>query len=129
MDQFEWKPGFSLVKYGNVYTMNCNEEFAQRFSNVLRDCADESIAYLAKNLKSCIDSDEELMESDDQEFMLSKYSHVYILTCNKEFMKVLNTVLQCFLVTNRVSSAVFSFSQQLDNYILNRHMPKTAVSY
>lgn len=131
MDTFEWKPGFSLVKYGSVYTLNCNQEFAQRFSNVMRDCGDPAMARLAEDLKYCMDSVGDIVDPDsnNNEFMLSKYSHVYLLTCKKEFMQQLNAAVQNFLLTNRVSPAVFSFSQQLDGFLLNKYNPKNADNY
>lgn len=132
MDTFEWKPGFSLVKYGSVYTLNCNQEFAQRFSNVMRDCGDPAMAHLAEDLKYCMESVGDIVDpdSDNNEFMLSRYAHVYLLTCKKEFMQQLNATVQNFLLTNRVSPALFSFSQQLDGFLLNKYNPKTnAVNY
>lgn len=128
-ERFEWKPGFSLIKYGSVYTLNCNREFAQRFSNVLRDCNNEAVSKLAEDLKYCLDSKENTVDPESSEYMLSKFSHVFLLTCNKDYMQRLNAVVQNFLVENRVSPALYSFSQQLDGYLLNKYNPKLDVAY
>jgi hypothetical protein len=128
---FEWKPGFSLTKYGSVFTLNCNQEFAQRFKNVLRDCGGDepTITALAEDFKYCLESNEETIDPDSNGFMLSKFGHVYLLTCKRELMHRLNSALQNFLVTNRVSPAIFSFSQQLDGYLLNKFAQKANCNY
>ena len=125
-ERFEWKPGFSLTKYGSIFTLNCNQEFAQRFRNVLRDCGnnDATLTSLSDDFKYCFESNEESVDPDSHDFMLSKFGHVYMLTCKREFMHKLNSALQNFLVANRVSPAIFSFSQQLDGYLLNKFSPK-----
>ena len=127
---FEWKPGFSLTKYGSVFTLNCNQEFAQRFRNVVRDCAnDVTLTALSEDFKYCLESKEESVDPDSHDFMLSKFGHVYLLTCKREFMHKLNSALQNFLVSNRVSPAIFSFSQQLDGYLLNKFNQKVCTDY
>lgn len=119
--KFELKPGFSLVKYGTVYTMNFNQEFALRFSNVMRDCGsgEPVMKRFAEDLRYCVDSVDG-GDVDDNEYLLTRYEHVYLLTCKREFAQHLNAAVQNFLVSNRVSPAVFSFSQQLDGYLLSK---------
>ena len=116
--EYEPKPGFALVKYGNVFTFNFNEEFAQRLKNVLADfhknvSLQEPVLGFFKNLGYFMN----LPAGEDSEndlYTIDKYEHVYSVLCEREFAQNLNQVLTSFLVQNRVSPALFSFAKQLE---------------
>lgn len=111
------KPGFSLIKYGHVLALNFNEEFAQRLLNILADSNNEEklsgnvldfYTQLGHNISNKDTSD----FCDD--FEMTKFYHVYNVSCNKEFSLKLNQVLTNFLAQKRVSPALFSFAKQLE---------------
>lgn len=115
---YEPKPGFALVKYGNVFTFNFNDEFAQRLKNVLADfhknytLTEPALAFF-KNICYFL----HLPAGEDIEhdlFNIDSYEHVYSVICEREFAQSLNQVLTNFLVQKRVSPALFSFAKQLE---------------
>jgi hypothetical protein len=130
---FEPKPGFDLVKYGNVFTFNFNQEFAQRLRNILVDCERNQglrgqILLFFKMLRHQITLEEhiggipsedflgELSEADPTpfQFVLQRFQHVFAVVCEREFVQSLNQLLTQFLVQKRVSPALFSFAKQLE---------------
>jgi hypothetical protein len=128
--EYEPKPGFALVKYGNVFTFNFNEEFAQRLKNVLADfhknfTLQEPILGFFKTLCFFM----HLPAGEDLAcdlYNIDKYEHVYSVICEREFTQNLNQVLTNFLVQKRVSPALFSFAKQLEGALYpKRFDPKT----
>jgi len=117
---FEPKPGFDLVKYGNVFTFNFNQEFAQRLRNILADFhrnynLQEPLAGFYRNLISYM----EAPTGDDAEptndlYTIDRFQHVFSVICEREFVQNLNQMLTQFLVQKRVSPAMFSFAKQLE---------------
>lgn len=136
---FEPKPGFDLVKYGNVFTFNFNQEFAQRLRNVLADFhknykLQEPVAGFFRNLSSCMNSvyGDSLVHGDDggreaaDLYVMERFQHVYTVVCEREFAQNLNQVISQFLVQKRVSPALFSFAKQLEGALYpKRFDPKT----
>lgn len=115
---YEPKPGFSLVKYGDVFTFNFNTEFAQRLKNVLADfqknqSLEESVTGFYKTLCFYL----QLPGGErvkDKLYTIVKYDYVYSVVCEREFVRSLNHVMTSFLVERRVSPALFSFTRQLE---------------
>lgn len=115
---YEPKPGFSLVKYGDVLTFNFNTEFAQRLKNVLADLQknqnlEESVAGFFKNLCYYL----QLPAGErvkDKLYTIIKFDYVYSVICERKFAQNLNHVMTNFLVERRVSPALFSFTKQLE---------------
>jgi len=118
-DQYEPKPGFALVKYGNVFTFNFNNEFASRLKNILADfhknhTLKEPVLDFFKSLSHYMNLPAGEESEDTDLFIIEKYEHVYSVICEREFAQSLNQVLTNFLVQKRVSPALFSFSKQLE---------------
>lgn len=115
--EFEPKPGFDLVKYGNVFTFNFNQEFAQRLKNVLADFhknykLQEPVAGFFNDLNECMDLPG---KTEPRElYLMNRFQHVYSVVCEREFVQNLNQVLTNFLIQKRVSPALFSFAKQLE---------------
>jgi hypothetical protein len=128
---FEPKPGFDLVKYGNVFTFNFNQEFAQRLNNVLADChrndlIQSQVLCFFKRLRNVMD-----LPNEDPgwatQFILERFQHVFTVVCEREFVKTLNQLMTQFLVQKRVSPAMFSFIKQLEGALYpKRFDPKTS---
>lgn len=119
VEQFEPKPGFALVKYGNVFTFNFNQEFAQRLNNILVDFhknhgLQEPMLGFYKTLAYYMElpTGEDTDEADL--FDIARFHHVYTVACEREFAQTFNQVLTNFLVQKRVSPALFSFAKQLE---------------
>lgn len=113
VEQFEPKPGFALVKYGNIFTFNFNQEFAQRLNNILIDFQknhglQEPMLRFYKILAYGEDGD------DADLFDVTRFHHVYTVSCEREFAQNLNQLLTNFLIQKRVSPALFSFAKQLE---------------
>jgi hypothetical protein len=115
---YEPKPGFSLVKYGNVFTFNFNTEFAQRLKNVLADfqknqTLEEPVLGFFKNLSLHLQlpAGEKVKENL---YILTKFDYVYSVICERKFAQSLNHIMSSFLVEKRVSPALFSFTKQLE---------------
>lgn len=118
VENYEPKPGFSLVKYGNVFTFNFNTEFAQRLKNVLADfqkssSLEEPVLGFFKNLSFHLQlpAGEKVPENL---YILNKFDYVYSVTCERKFAQSLNQVMSGFLVERRVSPALYSFTKQLE---------------
>lgn len=116
--EYEPKPGFSLVKYGNVFTFNFNTEFAQRLKNVLADfqknqTLEEPVLGFFKNLAyhMQLPAGEKVKESL---YILDKFDYVYSVVCERKFAQSLNYIMTNFLSQKRVSPALFSFTKQLE---------------
>lgn len=118
-DNFEPRPGFDLVKYGNVFTFNFNQEFCQRLKNVLADYhknykLQEPIAGFFKNLSLFMELPAGGTAEPSNLYVMERYQHVYTVVCEREFAQSLNQTLTQFLVQKRVSPALFSFAKQLE---------------
>lgn len=128
---FEPKPGFDLVKYGNVFTFNFNQEFAQRLRNILADfhknhTLQGQILRLFKRLQNLIEPlDEQRTNDDVAEFLCERFQHVYIIVGERDFAMNLNQVLTQFLVQKRVSPALFSFARQLEGALFPKRFEET----
>src|SRR5581483_3746314 len=91
--EYEPKPGFALVKYGNVFTFNFNNEFAQRLKNILADfhknnALKEPILDFFKSLSDLMNLPAgELVEHDL--YIIDRYEHVYTCICEREFAQSL----------------------------------------
>jgi hypothetical protein len=117
--KFEPKPGFSLIKYGNVLTLNFNQEFASRFNNILVDCEKNvkvpaSIAEFAKQLQGGLNLAGGVPFTPTEQFEFVKYLHVYAVVFHRDFAQELSALLSHFLVQHRISPALFSFAKQLE---------------
>lgn len=117
---YEPKPGFALVKYGNVFTFNFNNEFAGRLKNILaafhKSCTlKEPVLGFFKNLSYLMNLPAGEEAEDSDLFIIEKLEHVYTVICEREFAQNLNQVLTNFLVQQRVSPALFSFAKQLES--------------
>ena len=128
-DNFEPKPGFDLVKYGDVFTFNFNQEFAWRLKNLLADFhrnnnLQEPVEGFFKSLCKQFDlpagvgADAEVGPSSI--YIMERLRHVYTVVCLREFAQSLNQVLSQFLVQKRVSPALFSFAKQLESALYPR---------
>ena len=122
--EHEYKPGFSLIKYGTILTFNCNLEFARRFNNILTDLAEKGysedfdIKVLSQQLKYLMETKEPHEGViDNDSFTAMKMGHVFVVSLRKDLCMSLNASLCDFLVTNRVSPALFSFAKQLKGYL------------
>lgn len=118
-DKFEPKPGFDLVKYGNVFTFNFNQEFAQRLKNIMADFhknfkLQEPCLSFFKNLTFLMELPSGQKEPSNL-YIIERFQHVYTVVCERDFCQNLNQVLTThFLVQKRVSPALFSFAKQLE---------------
>ena len=118
VNTFEPQPAFDLVKYGNVFTFNFNQEFAQRLRNILADC-DKSyglqgqVGIFFKMVRKLLDMPDVDTGAPTQ-FILQRFQHVFTTVCERDFAQNLNQVLSQFLVQKRVSPAMFSFAKQLE---------------
>lgn len=115
---FEPQPAFDLVKYGNVFTFNFNQEFAQRLRNVLADCdrthgLQGQIACFFKMTRKLLDMPE-IETGVPAQFILYRFQHVFTAVCERDFIQNFNQVLTQFLIQKRVSPALFSFAKQLE---------------
>jgi len=116
------KPGFSLVKYGNVLAFNFNLEFAQRFKNILADY--HKNFGLKKPLlpfftELCYRLDLPAgAEADNPLFVIERFDHVFSVSCDKKFAVSLNEILSQFLIEKRVSTALFCFAKQLEGCLM-----------
>jgi len=112
------KPGFSLVKYGNVLAFNFNLEFAQRFKNVLADYHKNfglKEPLLPFFTELCFHLDLPAgVETDNPLFVIERFDHVFSVSCDKKFAISLNDTLNQFLIEKRVSTALFCFAKQLE---------------
>ncbi len=118
-DEFEPKPGFDLVKYGNVFTFNFNKGFAERLKNILADYHKhfklaEPVLSLFKNISYYLELPAGEKPQDNPLYVISRYQHVLSVICEREFAQTLNQILTQFLVQKRVSPACFSFAKQLE---------------
>lgn len=116
---FDPKPGFSLVKYGDVFTFNFNAEFAQRLRNILADYHKNhklqgQPLYFLNELKSTMEFAEDNAMDVAEQFVLERFEHVYTVLCKREFAQQLNQIFTQFLLQKRVSTALFSFIKQLE---------------
>lgn len=125
---FEPKPGFDLGKYGNVFTISFNQEFAQRLNNILVDyhknfsLQGQPLCFfkMLRNLME-IPGDEEAGELyQSTQFILQRYQHVYTVACEREFAQNLNQILTRFMVQKRVSPALFGFAKQLEGSLYSK---------
>jgi hypothetical protein len=118
------KPGFSLVKYGHVLAFNFNLEFAQRFNNVLADFhknvgLEEPILSFFTELCYHLDLPAGV-ETDNPLLVIERFDHVFSVSCDKKFAQNLNEILKQFLLTKRVSTALFCFAKQLEGCLFPR---------
>lgn len=114
----EHKPGYSLTKYGDVFALNFNNEFAQRLNNILTDFEDreglpEFLPEFAEQLRGALGIGGK-KPGATQDFEYTKYGHVHSVVLSREFGQDLNSVFSKLLVENDVSPAMYSFYKQLE---------------
>lgn len=124
--QREPAPGYSLTKYGNVFALNCNEQFVKRLNNILNTCVRENkltgeIAdlnrYFTAELSEKVYTSAELdrfVAPHVKKFDVARFDHVFTMTFGKDFGMALNTQLAQLLKLEQVSPPMFSFAKQLE---------------
>jgi hypothetical protein len=115
---FEPQPAFDLVKYGNAFTFNFNQEFAQRLRNVLADCdktynLQGQLGIFFKMVRKLLDLPD-IDTGVPAQFIMYRFQHVFTVICEREFAQNFNQILTQFLIQKRVSPALFSFAKQLE---------------
>lgn len=109
---FEYRPGFGLWHYGNVFVLHFNDEFAKRLLNILVDSVKNG-----KVPSSVVELHKQLTTDDyggEDDFEICRFGHVYSIMFVREFGEEFYQVLNQFLVTHRISPALFGFIKQLE---------------
>lgn len=124
MENTEYKPGYSLIKYGHILTLNFNKEFSERLYHVLSDHlkanpANKEVAVFTKSLGSLMDASDSIqtLDDDNDNWVIMRLEHVYSVNFQKELAMKINTIFTEFLTQHRVSPALFSFAKQLAGYV------------
>ncbi len=125
----EFKPGFSLIKYGNVLALNFNQEFAQRLNNILVDYTktdhlSELLTEFTEQIRGELGLPDGKSPYPTDGFDFTRFLHVYSVLLNREFAQELNGVLSRFLLQNKVSPALYSFSKQLETCLYPKKFDK-----
>jgi hypothetical protein len=117
----EYKPGYSLIKYGHILTLNFNKEFSERLYHVLSDYlkvnpANREVALFTKQLHGLMESENNKVVNE-AEWVMTRLEHVYAISFQKELAQKINGIFTDFLTMHRVSPALFSFAKQLAGYV------------
>jgi hypothetical protein len=120
VENMEYKPGYSLIKYGHILTLNFNKEFSERFYHVLADYlkinpANKEVALFAQQLQGLMGN--ESVKVRESQWVMTRLEHVYAVTFQKDIAQNINAIFTEFLTVHRVSPALFSFAKQLASYV------------